>query len=79
MKTCNPKPHFYKGNRQGKSRVDLWKLQQTVRDQGRLIAHLSRSNATLSGLVDVLREEVADLAELVAQPPKPWWKRLFKR
>ena len=78
MKTCNPQPHFYKGNRQGKSRVYLWQLQQTVRDQGRLIAHLSLSNATLNSLVDVLREEVADLAELT-RPPKPWWNRLFQR
>ncbi|WP_443091342.1 hypothetical protein ACTUM7_01275 [Basfia succiniciproducens] len=60
-------------------KIDLWKLQETVKNQARIIAHLSRSNAALSNLVDVLREEVADLAELVAQPPKPWWERLFNR
>ncbi|EIJ72149.1 hypothetical protein [Pasteurella bettyae] len=61
-----------------KGKIDLWALQNTLKTQGRMITHLSRSYEMLKGLVDLLRDEVADLTEIVEQKRKPWWKRWLK-
>lgn len=64
---------------QAKQKIDLWQLQETVKNQGRMIAHLNRNNETLKGLVDLLREDVADLVRSADSSRKPWWIRWFSR